>query len=343
MSNRYARQISLAEIGAQGQEKINQARVAIVGCGGLGGIVAAYLAGAGVGYLRLIDGDQPSISNLHRQVFFQETDHEPKALILATRLQALNTQIVLEAKTNYLQHHNAAKLLADVDIVVECTDQADSKHLVSDYCALQGKVLVYGALHRYQGYVALFPNQQASDCHLRDIFPEADPNIPHCSSVGVLNTAAGLIGMLQANETLKWLLGIGQPLANRLLTYDCLNNQQQIIGLRKTFLGNIANLWPQEMDKNQADEPEIKWTTLASWPQERYELYSLLPEAQEPQLVAGAQRYRPGALAAGAAAKKIFYCRYGRQSLAVAQQLRRKGINAYSLEGGLAARPTDGH
>lgn len=289
MNNRYARQISLSEIGAAGQEKITQARVAIVGCGGLGGIVAAYLAGAGVGYLRLIDGDQPSISNLHRQVFFQEADREPKALILAARLQALNTQIVLEAKTDYLQHHNAADLLADVDMVVECTDQADIKHLVSDYCALQGQTLVYGAVHRYQGYVSLFPNQQASDCHLRDLFPEADPNIPNCASVGVLNTAAGLIGMLQANEALKWLLGIGEPLANRLLTYDCLSNQQQIIGLRKKFTGTLAALWPLIPDNKQPDSLEISWASLASWPEENYEIYSLLPEGQEPQLVVGAQ------------------------------------------------------
>ncbi len=337
MNNRYARQISLAEIGADGQEKISQARIAVVGCGGLGGIAAAYLAGAGVGYLRLIDGDQPNLSNLHRQVFFQEADRQPKAELLAARLQTLNTQVVLEAKTDYLAPHNAAKLLAEVDLVLECTDQADIKHLVSDYCALNGQPLIYAAIHRYQGYVALFPNQQASDCHLRDLFPEPDPNIPNCATVGVLNTAAGLIGLLQANEALKWILGIGQPLDNRLLTYDCLNNQQQIIGLRKTFTADLAALWPQKADEHQPDALEISWAALAEWPPERYQLYSLLPEVQEPDLVAGAQRFRPGILTGEG--KKLFYCHFGRQSLAVAQQLRKKGIAAYSLQGGLAAKP----
>ncbi len=351
VNSRYARQISLAEIGRQGQQKLDAAKVAIIGCGGLGAIVAAYLAGAGVGQLLLIDGDLPSLSNLHRQVFYDETETDKKVVALAQQLRKRNSSIQVEVYADYLRPQQATELLDGLTLVVECTDQADLKHWVSDFCALRRIPLLYGAVHRYQGYVALFPNSQPTDCHLRDLFPEPDDQIPDCATVGVLNTAAGLIGMLQANEAIKWIVGMGQSLANRLLTYDCLSQQQQIITLRKTFTDSLTDLWAATLSQSlvNSQEPDfvandllvteslaITWATLATWPAATYHLFSLLPEAQEAKVVVGASRYQKGSLEKNG--KKVFYCQQGRQSLQVAQQLRAKGILAYSLQGGLAAK-----
>ncbi|PHI18894.1 hypothetical protein CEQ90_15750 [Lewinellaceae bacterium SD302] len=340
---RYARQISLEAIGIKGQEKLATARVAIVGCGGLGAIAAAYLAGAGVGYLLLIDGDRPQLSNLHRQVFYDTGEVEDKATALADRLHKLNPDVDFKVAVNYLDRQNIAELLGDdarLDLVLECTDQAQVKHLVSDFCAIHEIPLVYGAIHKSQGYLALFANQQETDCHLRDLFPEPDDRLPTCAEVGVLNTAAGLIGLLQANEALKWLLSIGNSLNNRLLTYDCLRMEQQVIQLAKNFHGDLEDVFKRSDYSNgqsplanrhsrqASDDFEISHATLADWPSDSYQLFSLLNEAQEPDLPGGAVRYQQGALKEGPD-KKVFYCARGRQSKALAELLRRRGVEAY--------------
>lgn len=300
----------------------------------MGAIAAAYLAGAGVGYIRLIDGDAPSISNLHRQVFFTGTEEEPKSVALQKRLAALNPTITLLAETAFLNRRNAADLLGgEVDLVLECTDQAYIKHLVSDFCAINEIPLLYGAVHRTQGYVALFANQLATDAHLRDLFPEPDDRLPTCAEVGVLNTAAGIIGLIQANEALKWILSLGEPLRNRLLTFDALTYRQQIIKLQASFEGDLERIWETANYGYQEQEaPEVQFSELAEWPAGSYQLFSLLPTAQEPMLLPGATRYTKKQMTLPG--KKVFYCQYGRQSLAVAKQLRAQGIEAYSVQGG---------
>lgn len=327
---RYARQTSLDIIGPAGQTKLANSRLAIVGCGGLGAIAAAYLAGAGVGYLRLIDGDQPDLSNLHRQVFFATDETASKATALAKHLEKLNPDVATDVQLSFLDRRNAATLLADVDLVLECTDQAFVKHLVSDFCALEEIPLLYGAVHKTQGYVALFANQTETDCHLRDLFPEPDDQLPTCAEVGVLNTAAGLIGLLQANEGLKWLLGVGESLRNRLLTYDCLTHQQQIIRLAKTFTADLETIWEAgNYGQQTAAAEQISWAELQTWPAQSYQLISLLAADREPEMRQGAQRYTKTLLETPG--KKVFYCQYGRQSLAVAKQLRAQGVEAFSL------------
>ncbi|MEL6355884.1 MAG: HesA/MoeB/ThiF family protein [Bacteroidota bacterium] len=339
--SRYARQISLTEIGPDGQKKLANTRLAIVGCGGLGAIAAAYLAGAGVGYIRLIDGDQPAVSNLHRQVFFATGESSDKASALAKHLTALNPEVDVGIRASYLSKHNAKDLLEGVDLIVECTDQAWIKHLVSDFCVLEEIPLIYGSVHRFQGYVALFANQKPDDVHLRDLFPEPDDRLPTCAEVGVLNTAAGLIGLLQANEALKWILNIGESLRNRLLTYDSLSHRQHILQLAKTFQGDIEDIWETTTYGFQDREaPEVTWDELAAWLVEDYQLISLLSANQEPKLQPNAVRYQKGM--AESVGKKVFYCQYGRQSLAVAKQLRVNGIEAYSIVGGLKDLMTRG-
>lgn len=330
---RYSRQLSLSEIGPQGQQKLLDSKVAIIGCGGLGAIAAAYLAGAGIGELILIDGDAPAISNLHRQVFFRTGEARDKATALAVHLKALNPEIKVSTIGSYLQKNNIHQYLEDdIDLVLECTDQAGIKHMVSDYCALNAIPLLYGAVHKTQGYLALFPNQRATDSHLRDLFPEPDDRLPTCAEVGVLNTAAGLIGLLQANEALKYLLEIGSSLANKLLTYDCLRMEQRIIGLGKTFTGDLEAIWSNTEYHASGEKATflLTETDLAKWSATDYQLISLLNEQQEPKLPSGAIRYTKGALDQGPE-KKVFYCLRGRQSKAVAAMLRKKGVEAYAL------------
>lgn len=333
-NERYARQISLNEIGTAGQEKLAEACVAIVGCGGLGAIAAAYLAGAGIGELVLIDGDRPQASNLHRQVFYSAEEEDFKVAVLTAKLKQLNPECTVRPVNDYLSKANIARVLdsTTIDLVLECTDQAQVKHLVSDYCAIHEIPLVYGAVHKSQGYLALFANQKETDCHLRDLFPAPDERLPTCAEVGVLGTAAGLIGLLQANEALKWLLGIGQSLRNRLLTYDCLGMQQHIVQLGKTFQEDLETVFESSNYGSEANTPDFSITTavLKSWPADSYQLFSLMNEAQEPELRAGATRYHKGALNAGPG-KKVFYCARGRQSRALASLLRKQGLEAYAL------------
>lgn len=332
---RYSRQLSLAEIGPKGQAKLRDSKVAIIGCGGLGAIAAAYLAGAGVGALTLIDGDTPALSNLHRQVFFSTDESRDKATALAAHLRALNPEIETNPFPQFLRKSNIQQYLEeDVDLVLECTDQAGIKHMVSDYCALHELPLVYGAVHKTQGYLALFPNQLPSDSHLRDLFPEPDNRLPTCAEVGVLNTAAGIIGLFQANEALKFLLGLQGSLANRLLTYDCLKLEQRIIKLGKTFQGDLEKIW-RDTDYHPVEDKGLFLVTkeeLAAWPADEYQLISLLNEQQEPKMPPGVVRYGKDVLQQGPA-KKVFYCQRGRQSKAVAALLRKKGIEAYWLNG----------
>lgn len=334
MQKRYARQTSLDIIGSEGQEKLADARVAIVGCGGLGAIAAAYLAGAGVGYLQLIDGDKPEVSNLHRQVLFTTNENKSKADALAAHLEQLNPEIQLDAQSMHLSKQNIENLLPadDIDLVLECTDQAQIKHLVSDYCHLNRIPLVYGAVHKSQGYLALFANQQETDTHLRDLFPAPDDRLPTCAEVGVLNTAAGLIGMLQANEALKWLLQQGNLLRNQLLTYDCLRMQQQLIQLSKSYKGNVLDDY-RSSNYGEASKADytISREEIESWPKNSYQLISLLNEQQEPILAENAIRYSKGVLKSGPS-KKVFYCLRGRQSKAVAGMLRKQGVEAFALE-----------
>ena len=205
MSNeRYIRQTTLEELGVEGQEKLNAAHAVVIGCGGLGSIAAPYLAGAGVGEITLVDGDVPHISNLHRQVFFSENQNQiSKSEALADHIINLNSDIKVNAISEMLSNENVEGIIQNADIVLECTDDIITKYLVNDACHLAGIPMVYGAIYKYDGYVSFFENASIESIHLRDIFPEPDLDLLTCSQVGVLNTIAGLIGLLQANEAIK--------------------------------------------------------------------------------------------------------------------------------------------
>ncbi|MEO6065030.1 MAG: molybdopterin-synthase adenylyltransferase MoeB [Lysobacterales bacterium] len=222
---RYARQLVLPEIGIEGQRRLRAARVLIVGAGGLGSPVALYLAAAGVGTLRIVDPDRVDRSNLHRQVLHRDVDVDAAKVTSAKRaLLALNPQTRVEAIEAALGTDNATLLARDADVLIDGSDNFVARHHVNAASIELGKPLVYGAVHRFEGQASVFwPARPGTPgpCY-RCLFPESPPPefAPNCATAGVLGVVPGIIGLVQATETLKLLLGFGETLCGRLLTFD---------------------------------------------------------------------------------------------------------------------------
>ncbi|MEP6748260.1 MAG: HesA/MoeB/ThiF family protein [Bacteroidota bacterium] len=228
---RYSRQVLLKEFGEAGQQKLLQAKVLMIGAGGLGCAALPYLAAAGIGNIGIIDDDVVSLHNLHRQVLFSVHDIGlSKAERAAAVLQKLNPDIIIEAFNERLAVANALALLKKYDVIIDGTDNFSSRYMINDACVLLNKPLVYGAVSKFEGQLAVFNfsiNEGAASVNYRDLFPQppAPGEIPNCAESGVLGVLPGIIGSMQANETIKLLSGIGSPLVNRLLIYNALNNQ----------------------------------------------------------------------------------------------------------------------
>ncbi len=226
--DRYSRHLRLPQVGLSGQEALAAARVVVIGAGGLGSPVAFYLAAAGVGQLRLIDDDVVDRSNLQRQIL--HTDARigvPKVDSAAQTLGALNPRIGIEAIQERLSGDNIDRLLADADVVVDGADNFPTRYLLSDACVRLGKPMVYGAVQRFEGQASVFDagrRRGLSPCY-RCLFPEppGPGEAPNCAEAGVLGVLPGLIGLIQATETLKLILGVGQTLDGRLLHVDAMS------------------------------------------------------------------------------------------------------------------------
>ena len=219
---RYARHLVLPEVGADGQQRLKRARVLVVGAGGLGSPVLMYLAAAGVGTLGIAEFDRVDVSNLQRQVLYDEEDRgRPKLEAAIERLP----HITLRAHAERLDAENAMEVLSGYDLVVDGTDNFSTRYLLNDACALQEKPLVYGSIFRFEGQVSLFWKGRGP-CY-RCIFPEPPPPgaVPNCAEGGVLGVLPGIVGTLQANEALKWILGRGEALLGRLLLFDALETR----------------------------------------------------------------------------------------------------------------------
>jgi adenylyltransferase/sulfurtransferase len=220
---RYRRHLSLPEFGAEGQRKLLDSRVLLIGAGGLGCPLAQYLAAAGVGTLGLIDPDRVDVSNLQRQVLYATSDvGRPKVEVAAERIRAQNPDVRVVAHQVELTSRNALELLKDWDVVVDGSDNFPTRYLVNDACVLLGKPNVHGAIFRFDGQASVF-DPRSGPCY-RCLFPEPPPPgaVPSCAEGGVLGVLPGLVALIQATETLKLLAGIGESLAGRLLQIDAL-------------------------------------------------------------------------------------------------------------------------
>ena len=223
---RYARHIILPEIGGTGQSKLLDARVLVVGAGGLGAPVLLYLAAAGIGTIGVIDDDTVDLSNLQRQVVHDTgTIGVAKVDSAASRISAINPDVAVERHLVRLTADNAMELIAGYDIVADGSDNFATRYLVNDACYLAGKPLVSAAMLRFDGQISTFKAHEGPPhpCY-RCVFPEAPPpgTIPSCSEAGVLGALAGLVGSMQAVEVVKEVLGIGDSLSGRLMMIESL-------------------------------------------------------------------------------------------------------------------------
>jgi len=231
-TERYQRQIVLPDVGVEGQRKLLASRVLIVGAGGLGVPVLQYLVGMGVGKVAILDGDEISLSNLHRQVIYTTKDVGRKKVEVAKeRLEQLNPEVELMAIPEMLSLGNAEELIRDYDLVVDCTDTIESRYILNDACVKLGKPFVYGALYRHEGHVSVF-NHHGSASY-RDIYPDDSVQAENCNEIGVLGVLPGIIGCYQAMEVVKVLTGFGESLVGKLLVINAATSEHNIF-----FLGN---------------------------------------------------------------------------------------------------------
>jgi len=228
---RYQRQIILPDFGQEGQQKLLKAKIMVIGAGGLGCPVLQYLAAAGVGTIGIVDDDVVAINNLHRQVLYSADDLGlSKAKRAAQILDQLNPGIRIIPYSARLTAQNALILFDEFDTIIDCTDNFSTRYMINDACVLMNKPLVYGAISRFEGQVAIFNfmrNGSDEAVNYRDLFPDPprEDEVLNCAEAGVLGPLAGIIGTMMANETIKLITGIGAPLANQLLTFNALSNQ----------------------------------------------------------------------------------------------------------------------
>lgn len=227
---RYSRHLLIPEFGTEGQLRLKAAKVLVIGCGGLGSPILLYLAAAGIGTIGIIDGDRVDESNLQRQVLYgTESVGKSKVEETAKRLHSLNPYVEIKVHFEQLTSRNALEILVNYNLVIDGSDNFPTRYLVNDACVLLNKPLVYGAIYRFEGQVAIFNYQNGPN--YRDLFPTPPPPelAPNCAEAGVLGVLPGIIGSLQANEAIKLLAGVGEPLIGKLFVMDALTLTTRII------------------------------------------------------------------------------------------------------------------
>ncbi|MGO9340166.1 MAG: molybdopterin-synthase adenylyltransferase MoeB [Terracidiphilus sp.] len=362
--SRYSRHLILPEVGMEGQRRIKAARVLCVGTGGLGSPLAFYLAAAGIGTLGLVDFDVVDASNLQRQIIHSTKDIGRKKLDSAEeKLKALNPAIEIVKHETMLTSANALEILKDYDIVADGTDNFPTRYLVNDACVLLGKPNVYGSIFRFEGQASVFATE-AGPCY-RCLYPEPPPPglVPSCAEGGVLGILPGLVGVIQATEVIKLILGKGDSLVGRLLLVDALNMRFRELKLRKNpecpvcgtnptvtalidyehFCGIVPET-PQEKNlKNGIPQISVKElkarrdggdNVFLLDVREPYEVQiaqiggKLIPQNDVPQRLAEIPRDR----------EIVVHCRSGARSQRIAEFLKQSGYqNVANLAGGILA------
>ncbi len=243
---RYSRHLIIPEFNIEGQRKLKGAKVLVVGTGGLGAPLIQYLSAAGVGHIGIVDFDIVDDSNLQRQVLFTTADvGRPKVEVAKERIEQQNPFIKITAYNTQLTSQNALEIIKQYDVVADGTDNFPTRYLVNDACVLLDKVNVYGSIFRFDGQVSVFNYKEENGergPNYRDLFPTPPPPglVPSCAEGGVIGVLPGIIGSLQANEVLKVITGIGDPLSGRMFIFDALSFETRTLKLRKDE-GNPLN------------------------------------------------------------------------------------------------------
>ncbi len=222
---RYSRQLILPSFGKAAQDKLSAAHILIIGMGGLGCPVAQYLVGAGVGKITIVDDDVVTLSNLHRQVLFTESDiGKNKVDVAKSKLKDLNKDVLIETIPARFDKNLGLKVIPTVDLVIDCSDNFETRYFLDDACRLLDKPLVFGAVSKFEGQLAFFAPGHS---YYRNIFPDPPSSglIRNCSEEGVLGMLPGIIGSMQAMEAIKYITGIGEILIDKIMTYDALHQQ----------------------------------------------------------------------------------------------------------------------
>jgi adenylyltransferase/sulfurtransferase len=360
---RYSRHLIMPEVGIDGQRKLKAARVLCVGAGGLGAPASMYLAAAGVGTLGLVDFDAVDASNLHRQVIYDTTDvGKPKLEAARHRLTAMNPSVKVVMHEVALTSKNALDVLKDYDVILDGTDNFQTRYLVNDACVLLGKPNAYGSIFRFDGQASVFA-VKGGPCY-RCLYPEPPPPglVPSCAEGGVLGVLPGVIGVIQATEAIKLILGSGQPLIGRLLLYDALQMRFRELKLRRDTdcpicgdhptihalidYDQFCGLVPAHSQPEATGVPEVTVEQMKA-KIDRGEDFFLLDvrEPNEYQIcrIAGATLIPLGELAqrTGELDKNremIIHCKMGGRSAKAVSLLQERGFNRVSnLKGGILA------
>jgi adenylyltransferase/sulfurtransferase len=260
---RYNRQIILPELGMDGQQKLKQARVLIVGAGGLGCPVLQYLVAAGIGVIGIVDDDLVDISNLHRQILYNINDIGfNKAEVAKEKLQLLNPHVRIISHPERLTEHNSFFIFSGYDLVIDGSDNFPTRYLVNDTCVALNKPLVFGSIFKFEGQVSVFNYQ--SDPNYRDLFPEAPTGgeVPNCADIGVIGVLPGIVGTFMANEVIKIICGIGDVLSGKLLTINALD-----VSVSLFKFGDVSNQPRSKIVPLHAKHSiqEIDFTELERW------------------------------------------------------------------------------
>jgi sulfur-carrier protein adenylyltransferase/sulfurtransferase len=344
----YSRQILLKEIGLEGQAKLSSARVLIVGLGGLGSPVMQYLAGAGVGYLGLIDADVLDASNLHRQPIYELADvGKPKTDLARDAIAAINPAVHVETHPAPFNADNALELIRRHDIVVDCCDNFRTKYLINDAAVLAQKPAVFASVYQYEGQLQVYKPEPNHAC-LRCLWPEAlaDGVVGNCAQAGVLGPVPGAFGTLQALLTLKILVQMRGQLESELLLLDFMNfSNLKIKATRRAECRAPACALIRDLAREDRDL-EIRCDSLAAAAARGFELIDIRSGEEVAAHPAGsiddtAVRHipmqdllaNPRLIAAGHQA--LLVCATGKRSRATAQALREQGLAVHSLAGGL--------
>jgi len=343
----YSRQIALREVGLQGQSKLAAARVLAIGAGGLGVPVLSYLAGAGIGTLGIADGDVLEASNLHRQTAYRLQDVGlPKAELAARSVRALNPQVQVRVHTERVTSANALELMAQYDVIVECSDNFSTKFTVNDAAVLLGKPTVFASVYQFEGQLQLYRPDRDSAC-LRCLWPEAtrDGLVGNCAEAGVLGPVPGVLGSLQALETLKLVLGIEGHLHNQVLLFDLVTLETRKLRAHRCAecrggpCQRIRALAPSQLD----NAVEVQFATLDDAIAAGYTLIDVRDETEIREAPLEQVHWHIPAASVLARAddfsrdtKSLLICARGIRSRAAAQALRDRGLkNIYSLSGGM--------
>jgi molybdopterin/thiamine biosynthesis adenylyltransferase/rhodanese-related sulfurtransferase len=352
--NRYARHFVLPEFGMEGQKKLKASSVLVVGAGGLGCPLLLYLSAAGVGRIGIVDDDVVDESNLQRQVLYTVDDlGQSKAATAKKKLLALNPHIQVDVYQERFLPDNALELVSKYDIVADGTDNFPTRYLVNDACVLSDKINVYASIFRFEGQVSVFNylNEDGTrGPNYRDIFPDPPPPdlVPNCAEGGVLGVLPGIIGSIQANEVIKVLTGIGEPLSGRLFLFDTAGFSTRTLKIRKNPKLEIKDLsfYEEYCMSDQTHIKEIDVSALKKWMAEgedfqlidvrepyEYEVANiggeLIPLGEVLQHADRIDRNK----------KVVIHCRVGGRSAEAIEQLERQFgfTNLYNLKGGIEA------